>query len=215
MTTDPAPSAQGRIAGVTHAPLPPDRVLGHMQTPSILNHCIPGARSVEADDQGRFALHIEGSVGPFEARIDGILAVAVAPDGRRCRLTADGRGGDASAGVIDLGVTLDPTEDGCRVVYDGTITVTGNAAAVGDRIVETMANMLGRLFFERLLTPTETPTDTVTDTPAETVASTAAEVAAAAPLEDAPIPPRLGLNPQVWVPGLCITLLMLVLVFRL
>ena len=195
MTTEPDPSAQGRIAGVTHASLPPDQVLHHLQTPSILCHSIPGAKSVEVDDRGRFAVHIEGSVGPFEARIDGTLAVTVEPDGHRCRLRADGGGGDASAGVIDLGVALDRAEDGCRVVYDGTITVTGNAAAMGDRIVETIANMLGRLFFERL---------------AES------EAAATEPKADeTPIPPRLGLNPQIWVPGLCVTLVLLVLMFRI
>lgn len=195
MTSDTGPPARGRIAGVAQTALPPERVLQQLRNADVLSHCIPGARSVAPGAHGRFAVRIEGSVGPFEADVTGTLAVESDGDGLGCRLHATGRGGETSDGEIDLRITLEPDGAGHRVVYDGTIVLTGAAAAMGDRIVETFANMLARLFFERVLEPVRLEDDP--------------------PAADAPPAQRLGLNPQVWVPGLCIALLVLVLVFRL
>lgn len=194
MTTEPVSSAKGRIAGVVHASRPPEVVVRRLREASALHHCIPGAQSVQPDGDDRFAVHIEGSVGPFEARIEGSLAVTGEAEGHRCQLRANGKS-DGSAGEIEIGVGVEASDDGCRIVYDGTILVTGNAAMMGDRVVETIANMLGRLFFERL---------------AESDATATAPTA-----DETPVPPRLGLNPQIWVPGLCVTLALLVLMFRI
>ena len=169
-------------------------MLDQLRTAGTLCHCIPGAKSVVPGDDNRFAVLIEGSVGPFEARIDGNLTVTVDAVGGQCRLQATGNS-DGSAGDIDIAVKVDPTEDGCCIVYDGTIAVTGNAATMGDRVVETIANMLGRLFFERMA-----ESGTAVIEPQADEASPA---------------PRLGLNPQIWIPGLCVTLVLLVLMFRI
>ena len=207
MTAETTPAAQGRLAGVAHASIAADQVLARLQSASALCHCIPGAKSVEPDATDAFAIRIEGTVGPFDARIDGILSISVTPDGRSCRLCANGGSGSDSHGEIEVGLAFDAEENGCRLVYDGTIAVTGGAAAMGDRIVETVANMLARLFFERLTEPAAP----VTDPAADPVVTPTADP----PGDESPDPPRLGLNPQVWVPGLCVALLMLVLVFRL
>ena len=194
MTTEPPASAQGRIAGVAHASRPPAHVLRQLRAADALCHCIPGAKSVEPDDGDRYAVRIEGSVGPFEACIDGNLTVTMDAEGDRCRLLANGSS-DGSSGEIDIAVRVDPSDDGCSIVYEGTIVVTGNAATMGDRVVETIANMLGRLFFEGI--------------------AESEPAAVAPPVAETPIPPRLGLNPQIWVPGLCVTLVLLVLMFRI
>ncbi len=211
MTAETTPAAQGRLAGVAHASIAAEQVLARLQSASALCHCIPGAKSVEPSATGAFVIRIEGTVGPFEARIDGTLSMNMDPEGRSCRLCANGGSGSDSHGEIEVGLAFDAEENGCRLVYDGAIAVTGGAAAMGDRIVETVANMLARLFFERLTEPAAPVTDPAADPATDPVVTPTADP----PGDESPDPPRLGLNPQVWVPGLCVALLMLVLVFRL
>ena len=195
MATETAPTAQGRIAGVAHGSLPPERVLQRLLAAGSLHHCIPGAKFVQPDGEGRFVVQIAGSLGPFAARIDGTLSIDPGPEANQARLRASGRGGDASEGEIDIQITVDPSDGGCRLVYEGLLMLSGGAAAAGDRIVETFANMLGRLFFDRLLDP----------------AGPEAKASGA----DDPDGLRPGLRPRIWVPGLCAALLILVLAFRL
>ena len=184
MATPTEPTAHGRVAGVAHGPLPPERVLQRLCSPATLRHCIPGAKAVRPNGEERFAVHI-----------DGTLSIAPGPEANQRSLRASGRGGDASTGEIAIRITVDAADDGCRLVYEGSLTLTGGAAAAGDRIVETLANMLGRLFFDRLLEPAEPKAETS--------------------LADDPGALRHGLRPQIWVPGLCAALLVLVLAFRL
>ena len=195
MATPTEPTAHGRVAGVAHGPLPPERVLQRLCSPETLRHCIPGAKAVRPDGEERFAVQIAGSLGPFAAHIDGTLSIAPGPEANQRSLRASGRGGDASTGEIAIRITVDAADDGCRLVYEGSLTLTDGAAAAGDRIVETLANMLGRLFFDRLLEPAEPKAETS--------------------LADDPGALRHGLRPQIWVPGLCVALLVLVLAFRL
>jgi carbon monoxide dehydrogenase subunit G len=124
---------------------------------SVLQGCVPGCESFEAESEDRYKAVVVASVGPVKARFKGTLDLSDrdAPNGYR--IVGQGEGGIAGFGKMTATVTLADAEDGTLLTYVAQAQVGGKLAQIGSRLVSSVANKLAAEFFRRFnatLTPT-------------------------------------------------------------
>jgi len=116
---------------------------------SVLQGCVPGCESFEAESEDRFMAVVVASVGPVKARFKGTLDLSDrdAPNGYR--IVGQGEGGIAGFGKMTATVTLAEAEDGTLLTYVAQAQVGGKLAQIGSRLVSSVANKLAAEFFKR------------------------------------------------------------------
>ncbi|CAD6514602.1 hypothetical protein LMG28727_00965 [Paraburkholderia kirstenboschensis] len=116
---------------------------------SVLQGCVPGCESFEAESEDRYKAVVVASVGPVKARFKGTLDLSDrdAPNGYR--IVGQGEGGIAGFGKMTATVTLADAEDGTLLTYVAQAQVGGKLAQIGSRLVSSVANKLAAEFFKR------------------------------------------------------------------
>jgi len=116
--------------------------------------CLPGARITEKVDDTHYKGTVSVRLGPVNLSFAGTLEI-VARDAAQHILTLAGRGADkGGTSVAEMQMTAAVIETGpaaSRVEGKAAVTVNGKAAALGGRMMDTVAEQLIKEFYANLL----------------------------------------------------------------
>jgi 2-furoyl-CoA dehydrogenase large subunit len=149
--TKPAPRDGREITGRGSFDIaaPPEDVWRALLDPDSLHAVIPGCRRLDVVATNAYRAEVSLGVGPVRGRFVAQVRLSDldAPRSGRLSGTLDGPLGAASG---EGQVHLAANENGTRINYDYTVTVSGKVAAVGGRLLDGATQVLMRQFFERL-----------------------------------------------------------------
>ncbi len=182
---------------------PRSRVWEALNDPEILKQCIPGCEEIQKQSDTEMTAKVVTKVGPVKAKFAGKVTLSDidAPNGYT--ITGEGSGGAMGFAKGGADVRLEevgPSETLLR--YNVKAQVGGKMAQLGGRLIDSTANQMAGLFFDRLaaqLTPTMPPASALA-TPAP-VSHKHIPIAGAIPSEilGVPIPILLGGAAMLWV----------------
>lgn len=122
-----------------------------LNDPAVLQRCIPGCESFEAEDEGGQSYRVVMAivVGPVKAKFKGrlLLSDVQAPDSYA--MTFEGSGGAAGFGKGTARVGLSPAGDDTELAYSAQAQVGGKLAQVGARLIDGVAARMAGEFFTR------------------------------------------------------------------
>ena len=124
---------------------------------------------------------------------------------RRCTLKGEGQGGVAGFARGEAEVVLTPQDGGTELSYAAQANIGGKLAQIGQRLIDGAAKQIADDFFVRFAAAVANVPDAAVETPMP-----APEIA---PQTTAPVEPRGGLAPEVWVIGLIALIAILLLLF--
>lgn len=121
-----------------------------MMDPDTLARITPGITKLERIDEENFNAIAELKVGPVGGAFTGNLKVVdrVEPKSFRLVVQQNSKIGNANA---EISIKLDELEPGkTEVSFTGEVKLSGMLAAMGQRVLSPMANMLSGQFFDAL-----------------------------------------------------------------
>lgn len=128
-----------------------------LNDPAVLQRCLPGCDTFEADGENRYRVAMQAAVGPVRARFAGKLQLldVVAPNSYA--LAFEGSGGVAGFGKGTAQVALDDVAGGTRLRYVSQAQVGGRLAQVGARLIDGVTKRMADDFFSRFVRELGTP----------------------------------------------------------
>jgi len=121
-----------------------------LNTPEILQACVPGCESLTASGENQYALVMVAAVGPVKAKFNAKLTLSDIVAGQAYTMTFDGSGGAAGFGKGKASVRLQDGEgDGTQLDYSAQAQVGGKIAQVGARLIDGVAKKLTDAFFAK------------------------------------------------------------------
>jgi len=136
--------------GQARIPLPPEEAWRSLLSPETLAAVIPGCRSLEAPEPGRFVGRVSIGIGAVRGQYDVEVRLHDVDAPRSVRLVGSGRG-SLGAGSGEGILRLSPDgEGGTLLDYSYGAEASGKVAAVGGRMLEAAARMLAGQFFAAL-----------------------------------------------------------------
>jgi hypothetical protein len=128
---------------------PRDVVYKALNTPEILQECIPGCEELTQNSPEDLEAKVVLKIGPVKAKFAGQVKLdnSNAPGG--FSLTGEGKGG--AAGFAKGGAEVTLTEDGAETIlaYTAKVDVGGKIAQLGSRLIAGTAKKLSGKFFTR------------------------------------------------------------------
>lgn len=129
---------------------PRERVWEYLNTPEILQACVPGCESFTAGQaQDEYAAVVVAAIGPVKARFKGTLSIADKRAPQGYRIIGQGDGGIAGFGKMVADVELAEDGEGTVLTYVAQAQVGGKLAQIGARLVGSVANKMAAEFFQR------------------------------------------------------------------
>jgi uncharacterized protein len=122
------------------------RVWQLMTSPEVLQRCIPGCESLEANEDGSYKMVMKAGVGSIKGVYNGIIRLDDIHEPEHYKMIVDVKG---SAGFVRGEGTIDLAEQGeeTLVNYSGDVSVGGTLASVGQRMITSTAKVLTGHFF--------------------------------------------------------------------
>jgi carbon monoxide dehydrogenase subunit G len=166
-----------------------------LNDPAVLQRCLAGCDTFEADGENKYRVAMQAAVGPVRARFAGKLQLrdVVAPTSYA--LAFEGSGGVAGFGKGTAQVVLEDASEGTRLRYVAQAQVGGRLAQVGARLIDGVTKRMADDFFSRFVKELGTqvaPVDAAPAEPARTTTATPGEVTVAEPVRPAVHAPVLA-----------------------
>lgn len=137
------------MQGTRQLPVNQQQAWDALNDPEMLKLCIPGCDSIEATEEGSYALVNAIKVGPVAAKFKGNIALADVNAPSSYTLNFEGNGGVAGFGKGSAQVALQPNDEGCELAYTVNASVGGKIAQVGQRLIDGVAKSMAESFFKR------------------------------------------------------------------
>ena len=138
-----------KIEGVQKIAAPRPRVFAALVDPGVLQRCIPGCEQLEKTDGNKYNAKLSAGVGPIKGVFTATVALENIMVPERYTLVVEGKG--QSGFVKGTGeLNLLEAEGGTSVQYTAQVNVGGLLASVGQRMIQSAANMLAGKFFSCL-----------------------------------------------------------------
>ena len=159
------------IQGEKILTVPRQQVWHALNDPAILQRCLAGCDTFEAEGENRFRVAMQASVGPVRARFSGKLQLLDLVPPSSYALAFEGSGGVAGFGKGTARVALDDVAEGTRLRYTAQAQVGGRLAQVGARLIDGVTQRMADDFFSRFvkelaaLAPAPAPAAAVTSPP--------------------------------------------------
>jgi uncharacterized protein len=135
-----------KLAGRERLPASPEQVWRLLNDPALLAKCLPGCEELVPDGPDRYRAKIHLALAAISGKFSGSVELAEKAPPHSLRLRLEGRGVPGfvkGEGRLELAGEKGQTE----VRYDGEVQVGGMIAAVGQRMMETVARKLIAQFF--------------------------------------------------------------------
>jgi carbon monoxide dehydrogenase subunit G len=149
------------IQGEQLLAVPRPAVWQGLNDPAVLQRCLPGCDTFEADGPDRYRVALQATVGPIRARFAGTLRLHDVQPGRGYALAFDGSGGVAGFGKGSAQVTLEDVGESTRLRYVSKAQVGGRLAQVGGRLIDGVTKRMTDDFFARFARELQGPGGTV------------------------------------------------------
>lgn len=135
---------------LVHAfPAPREKVFAALVDPAVLRACIEGCEELVSTGPETYAAKLKVGVGAIKGTFGGTVEVKDRKPPESLTILIEGKGGPGfvrSAATIRLA----EKDGGTELSADGEATVGGLIAAVGSRLVESLARKMIGEFFEKL-----------------------------------------------------------------
>ena len=119
---------------------------------TVLQQAVPGCESVVRESECLYRITTVLAIGPLKARFAGTLTIADAEAPGACTLLFQGQGGAAGMAKGTALVRLLEAEQGTLLTYTAEAQISGKLAQVGSRLIESVAQKLSGVFFEKFET---------------------------------------------------------------
>ena len=135
-----------KVEGSHTIKAPRELVYQLMIDPKILQRCMPGCQSLEADGDDSFKMTLKAGVGSIKGVFMGSIKLDEMREPEHNKMTVDAKGspgflkGEGSIDLVEL-------NEGTLVNYTGETSVGGTIAGVGQRMVQSTAKMMAGQFF--------------------------------------------------------------------
>ncbi len=172
---------------------PRSQVWRALNEPAVLQRCLAGCDTFEAEGENKFRVAMHASVGPVRARFAGKLQLLDLVPEQSYALAFEGSGGAAGFGKGSARVTLDDVAEGTRLRYTAQAQVGGRLSQVGGRLIDGVTRRMADEFFSRLVTDLASSAPAPAEVPVEAALETTAEAAVAStpPSVQAPASPEI------------------------
>lgn len=136
-----------KIEGQERIAIPAARAFAALLDPAVLRACTPGLIRLEETQPGHFEATLEVKLPAVSGRFEGSVDVAEREPPARAKLRLKGKG---APGFVDGTAELALAEEGGVTVvrYAADVTVGGNVARLGQRMLSGVAKELAGQFFE-------------------------------------------------------------------
>ena len=118
-----------------------------LNSPEILNECIPGCESIDQIGEDEFECVITNKIGPVKATFKSVLRITNSNPPHSYTLSGEGKGGPAGFGKGNADVELVANDDGTLLKYAAELTVGGKLAQIGSRLLSSTTKKLSAKFF--------------------------------------------------------------------
>jgi carbon monoxide dehydrogenase subunit G len=122
-----------------------------LNDPQVLQRCLAGCDTFEADGENRYRVAMAATVGPVRARFAGKLELRDVNPPTSYALSFEGSGGVAGFGKGAAAVVLDDVAEGTRLRYTAQAQVGGRLAQVGARLIDGVTKRMADDFFTRFV----------------------------------------------------------------
>jgi uncharacterized protein len=136
-----------RIEGQARVALPRARVFQGLSDPALLRACTPGVTRLEETRPDHFEGTLELKLPAISGRFEGSVDVTEREEPSRVKLRLKGKG---PPGFVDgtAELSLADAEVGTAVRYVADVTVGGQVARLGQRMISGVAKEMAGQFFE-------------------------------------------------------------------
>lgn len=136
------------ITGEYIIPAPRQAVWEALNDPSVLQKCIPGCEAMDKTSDTAFTAKVTLKVGAVKAKFKGSVELSDIDAPNSYTITGQGQGGVAGFAKGGAKVSLSDAPDGGTVLsYTATADLGGKLAAVGSRIIQSVAKKMADDFF--------------------------------------------------------------------
>ncbi|HEY8550459.1 MAG TPA: carbon monoxide dehydrogenase subunit G [Vicinamibacterales bacterium] len=138
-----------QIQGSSLVKLPRARVWQLLNDPAVLARCTPGLSRLDREGENRYAATFTVAIGPVKGNFNGHITVSDQVPEEAMTLTVNAK---SPVGVIAARGHLQLADEGpdTRVTWTGEPQLMGTLAAVGARLVQSVAKSQVDTFFTRL-----------------------------------------------------------------
>src|SRR5262249_49357030 len=122
------------------------RVWRLMTSPEVLQRCIPGCESLEANEDGSYKMTLKAGVGSIKGVYTGTTRLDDVEEPEHYKMIVEAKG---SAGFVRGEGVLDLIDEGDQTMvnYVGEVSVGGTIASVGQRMIASTAKLMTGQFF--------------------------------------------------------------------
>jgi carbon monoxide dehydrogenase subunit G len=177
------------LTGEYRIPAPRERVWAALNDPQVLKAAIAGCQELEKVTDSEFRAIVATRVGPVSATFRGTVTLSDQDPPNGYTLTGQGQGGAAGFAKMRSRVSLAPDGDATVLTYTANAEIGGKLAAVGSRLVQSVAKKNADDFFGAFATQLG---GGAVAKPAEVVAPVPVPVAAAPAALPIPVPAPAG-----------------------
>lgn len=152
-----------KIEGTYTIEAPRERVFAALTDPAALQRCIPGCEQMEKSGDNRYNAKLTAGVGPVKGIFTATVSLDQLVPPEHYRLVVEGKGQPGfvnGSGEMNLKGAGGATE----IHYTGEVNVGGLIASVGQRMIQSTANLLAGRFFKALESEVKTQTNLSTGT---------------------------------------------------
>jgi uncharacterized protein len=138
-----------KIEGAHKIEAPRDRVFAALVDPAVLEKCIPGCEQMEKTAENQYKAKLTAGVGPVKGSFNATISLEQITPPEHYKLMVEGKG---QPGFVKGSGELDLKEAGTatEIQYTGEVSVGGLIASVGQRMIQSTANLLAGRFFKAL-----------------------------------------------------------------
>jgi carbon monoxide dehydrogenase subunit G len=137
-----------KIEGQERLALPPSRAFEALLDPALLRACTPGLVRLDETQPGHFEGTLELKLPAISGRFEGTVDVTERESPSRAKLRLKGKGAPGFVdGTAEL-VLAEAEGGGSLVGYVADVTVGGNVARLGQRMLSGVAKEMAGQFFD-------------------------------------------------------------------
>jgi carbon monoxide dehydrogenase subunit G len=151
-----------KIEGSHKIDAPRDRIFAALVNPDVLQKCIPGCEQMEKTGENQYKAKLTAGVGPVKGVFTATVSLEDIVSPEYYKLVVEGKG---QPGFVKGTGELNLKDEGSatEIQYTGDVNVGGLIASVGQRMIQSTANLLAGRFFKSLEAET-TSTNSATST---------------------------------------------------
>lgn len=138
-----------KIEGTQKITAPRERIFAALVNPDVLQKCIPGCEQMEKTGDNQYKAKLTAGVGPVKGVFTATVSLQDITAPEHYKLVVEGKG---QPGFVKGSGELNLKDEGCatEIQYTGDVNVGGLIASVGQRMIQSTANMLAGRFFKSL-----------------------------------------------------------------